>query len=74
MIGTIFVNFIANTFRTFVQELYLELSDGYEFSNKKMNRAILQYGTSKHFLINVQNLAKNKPFRVRIGLTKYPEG
>jgi hypothetical protein len=74
MIGTIFVNFIANTFRVFAQEVFLELSDGYEFTNKKMNRAILQYGTAKHFLINVRNAAQNKPFRVRLGLTKYPEG
>lgn len=53
MIGTIFLNFLANTFRTFAIDLKIELNDGFEFKNtkEKVNKGILQFGRSFNYFI-----------------------
>lgn len=52
MIGTVFLNFIANTFELFGKGVLLHLSQGFEFKNGDFKKEIsLNYGKSRNFLI-----------------------
>lgn len=53
MIGTIFINFLANTFRTFAQDVRLKISDKFEFveEEESLIKTILQFGRSHHYMI-----------------------
>jgi len=68
MIGTIFVNFLANTFQTFCQDIFIKLSDGYKFmSSKEENKITLQYGRTRNILIK-KEAGCNEPLKVSLGV------
>lgn len=72
MIGTIFINFIANTFELFAQNLKIQIDEkNYEFVQRIENKKIaLKYGNSRHFMIRKKESAKEdcEP-RIHIGFS-----
>ena len=70
MIGTVFINFIANTFELFGQGIALHLSEGFEFENGDFKKEIsLSYGKSRNFLIKKNaDFKANHPLVLKIGL------
>ena len=75
MIGTIFVNFMANVFQMFSQELEIQLSEGFEFDDEegKCEKKIqLKYGSSRNFLIKKSSSLKANvvPLKVKLGFSK----
>ena len=79
MIGTIFINFMANIFQIFSQEVRIQLSDGFVFDDKdgKDEKIILlKYGCSRNFIIkkgsSLFNAIKGSPgpLKVKVGLSK----
>jgi hypothetical protein len=74
MIGTIFINFIANVFQVFSQEVSVQLSEGFEFdeANGKDEKTIqLKYGCSRNFMVKKSSVkGKRSPLKVTIGLKK----
>ena len=70
MIGTVFINFIANNFELLGQGISLHLSEGFEFENGDFKKEIsLCYGKSRNFLIKKNAEFKEKhPLTVKIGL------
>jgi len=70
MIGTVFVNFIANTFEMFGKGIVLQLSKGFEFKNGDFKKEItLNYGKSRNFLINKNSEFNTKhPLVIKLGL------
>ena len=76
MIGTIFVNFMANVFQMFSQEVVVHLSEGFEFDDqhgKDEKKIQLKYGSSRNFLIKKSSSvfnalkAKSGPLKVKLG-------
>lgn len=70
MIGTVFINFIANTFETLGKGINLHLSKGFEFKNGNFKAEIsLSYGKSRNFLIKKTSEYNSKhPLEIKIGL------
>jgi len=70
MIGTVFVNFIANTFEMFGKGIVLQLSKGFEFKNGDFKKEItLNYGKSRNFLIIKNSEFNTKhPLVIKLGL------
>ena len=70
MIGTVFINFIANTFEMLGKGINLHLSKGFEFKNGSFKTEIaLSYGKNRNFLIkktSEYNSLKH-PLKVKIG-------
>jgi hypothetical protein len=72
MIGTIFINFLANTFLTFAQDVYIDLSDNnfeFEFADQP-KKFSLQYGQKRYFTIRKKNPNYNGLPSLKIGLDK----
>ena len=70
MIGTVFINFIANSFEIFGQGIMLRLSKGFEFENGDYKKDIsLNYGKSRNFIIKKNSEYKSDhPLTIKIGL------
>jgi Mg-chelatase subunit ChlD len=71
MIGTIFVNFLANTFITFAQDVLIEPNQSYKLNKHDKSRTVLQYGRTRHFLLKQVNSKANEKFSFKIGF--YPD-
>ena len=72
MIGTIFINFLANTFLTFAYDVHIELNDNnFEFELAEQPRKIsLQYGQKRYFMIRKKNPSYIGIPSLKIGLDK----
>lgn len=51
MIGTIFINYLANTFLTMAQDVFIDVGSKYEFSRHDLPKTCLQYGKQRHYLL-----------------------
>lgn len=70
MIGTIFVNFMANTFMTFAQDVYVEPNHNYELNHHDNAKTNLQYDRKRHFLLRQLHENHGAVFTFRIGYSK----
>lgn len=81
MIGTIFINYLANTFLTMAQDVFLDVGGsggggggGYEFSRHDLPKTCLQFGKVRHYLLTrndnaASSSAGQQPFRLSMGFT-----
>lgn len=67
MIGTIFINFVANTFQLFAQNVHVKFdTDNFELVNKtELKRIALKYGNTRNFLL--KRKSHNATPTIRIG-------
>ena len=67
MIGTIFINFLANTMLTYDQGIYYEIDSNYELvnSNQQMKFTI-NFGQTKNFLLRKKRAYLEKPPSMKI--------
>ena len=73
MIGTIFINFIANTFELFAQNLFIEIDEkNYEFIQKtELKRIALKNGNTRNFMIRKKESSdEDSPPKISIGFNK----
>ena len=69
MIGTIFINFMANTFLTFAQDVNIEINkEFFEFEHECQPKKIsLQFGQKRYFIIRRKSLNNNQLPTLKIG-------
>ncbi len=70
MIGTIFINFIANTLNIFAQNVHISVDEAnFEFLNKtEPDRIVLKQGCTRHFLLK-RRTKSTEPPRFSIGFS-----
>lgn len=70
MIGTIFINFIANTFQIFAQNVHIQINTNeFEFVNKlELTKVSLKYGGIRNFLLKRKNTNSKTAPVISIGL------
>lgn len=63
MIGTIFINFIANTFNVFAQNVKIKIDRAnFDFYNKtELQKIVLQYGKTRNILLKRKTKSKDAP-------------
>lgn len=62
MIGTIFINFLANTYLTFAQDLLLDVGSNFKFDSKNQPKKIsLHYGQKRHVIIVRDGSLNSRP-------------
>ena len=69
MIGTIFINFVANTFQLFAQNVFIKFnSHDFELANQtELHRIALKYGSTRNFLLKRKSKKDRAPPSIRIG-------
>ena len=66
MIGTIFVNFVANTFLTMAQDVIIDVGPNYELNEHDSPKTCLQYGRERHYLLRRKD-ARSSDFVLKLG-------
>ncbi|RNA40844.1 von willebrand factor type A (vWA) domain was originally [Brachionus plicatilis] len=68
MIGTIFLNFMSNTFLSFIQNLRITLRNGHQFAleSSKTKITTVQSGKQHHFLINKNEFTDLNNFKIKL--------
>jgi hypothetical protein len=72
MIGTIFINFLANTFLTYSQDVFLELNENFSFEldSQQPKKTSLQYGQRRYFSIYKKIPSYEGLPTLKVGLSK----
>ena len=68
MIGTIFINFLANTFLTYKQGIQIDIpNSNFEFVNPKQTHAIsINFGQSRNFLLKQKKVDQSQPLSIKL--------
>lgn len=72
MIGTIFINFIANTFQLFAQNVLIQINTkNFEFLNtSELLRITMKYGNSRNIILKRKNTKSHDNPTIKIGFTE----
>lgn len=67
MIGTIFINYMANTFLTMAQDVLIDVGANYELNRRDSPKTCLQYGKERHYLVRLNEGARSDRFVLSLG-------